>query len=322
LSIVALAAVGCASSGGPEAELAQRDERIRELESSLQEQARTVEKQESEISRLSSSLEQATTPDVSARGPSAASGAELLPPAARAGECYARVFVPAQYQSETERVLKRQASERLEVVPAQYEWVEERVLVKEASERLETVPAVYETVTERVVDRPAHTVWKKGRGPIERVDHATGEIMCLVEVPATYKTVSRRVVKTPATTRTVAIPAQYETVKVRKLVSAPKTRSIEIPEEYQTITKRRLVAEGRMEWRPILCETNATGTMVRDIQRALDRAGHSPGPIDGIIGAQTKSALRSFQKEKGLPAGNLTVATLDALGIRSGASSR
>jgi hypothetical protein len=170
-------------------------------------------------------------------------------------------------------------------------------------------------VTERVVDRPAHTVWKKGRGPIERVDHATGEIMCLVEVPATYKTVSKRVVRTPATTRTVEIPAQYKTVKVRKLVSAPQTRRIEIPEEYQTVTKRRLVAEGRMEWRPILCETNVSRPLVRDIQRALEGSGHSPGPIDGIIGRQTRAALKSFQKAKGLPSGELTVATLDALGV-------
>jgi hypothetical protein len=318
----ALAGVsGCANTQGPEAqlqeELAQRNEKIRELESSLKQQERTVSEQQSEISNLSKSLERANMPDVASRSPSALSGEELLPPGAKAGECYARVFVPARYETETERLLKSEASTKLEVVPAQYEWVEERVLVKEASERLETVPAVYETVTERVIDRPAHTVWKKGRGPIERVDHATGEIMCLVEIPATYKSVSRRMVKTPATTRTVQIPAQYKTVKVRKLVSSPATREIEIPAQYQTITKRKLIADGRMEWRPILCETNASRPMVRDIQRALDRAGHSPGPIDGIIGPQTASAVRSFQKAKGLPTGGLTVATLDALGIKA-----
>ena len=320
LSIVALAAAGCANTQGPETELAKRNEKIQQLQTSLKDQERTVSRQNAEISKLSKSLEQAKTPDVASRGPSVMSGGDLLPPAAKTGECYARVFVPAQYETESERMLKREASERLEVIPAQYEWVTERVLVKEASERLETVPAVYDTVTDRVVDRPAHTVWKKGRGPIERVDHATGEIMCLVDVPATYKTVSKRVVKTPATTRTVEIPAQYKTVKVRKLVSSPQTRRIEIPEEYQTVTKRRMVAEGRMAWRPILCETNAKRPMVRNIQRALDRAGHSPGPIDGIIGRQTTSAIRSFQKAKGLPTGNLTVATLHALGVRNGAS--
>ena len=56
--------------------------------------------------------------------------------------------------------------------------------MKAASTRLETVPAQYETVTEEVLVRPAYTTWKKGTGPIQRIDQATGEIMCLVEVPA------------------------------------------------------------------------------------------------------------------------------------------
>ena len=63
-------------------------------------------------------------------------------------------------------------------------------------------------------------VWKKGTGPIQRIDESTGEIMCLVEVPATYKTISKEVLVSPATTRTVEIPAVYKTVSVRQEVSA------------------------------------------------------------------------------------------------------
>ncbi|ETW94323.1 MAG: hypothetical protein ETSY2_49950, partial [Candidatus Entotheonella gemina] len=108
---------------------------------------------------------------------------ELFPPNAKPGECYARVFVPPTYKTETARVLRREASERietspakyewvekrvevhgpsekLEVVPAAYEWVEERVMVSPASSRTEVVPPVYETLKERVIDTPAHTVWK------------------------------------------------------------------------------------------------------------------------------------------------------------------
>lgn len=163
-----------------------------------------------------------------------ASDEPLLPVQAKAGECYARVFVPPSYRTKSEQLLKAEASERVEIIPAKYGMVEERVLVKEASERLEvipatyrtveervlvseeserieTVPAVYATETERVLVKPAYTTWKKGRGPIEKIDEATGEIMCLVTVPAEYKTVTKRVLKTPATTRTVKIPAQYKT---------------------------------------------------------------------------------------------------------------
>ena len=44
-----------------------------------------------------------------------------------------------------------------------------------------------------MLSKEAHAVWKKGRGPVEKLDNTTGEIMCLVEVPASYKTVTKTV---------------------------------------------------------------------------------------------------------------------------------
>jgi hypothetical protein len=156
-------------------------------------------------------------------------------------------------------------------------------------------------------------VWKKGRGPIEKIDAATGEIMCLVEVPATYK-----VMDTPPTTRKVTVPAEYKTVKVQKLVTPAEQKRIPIPEAYDTVTKTIKVTEGRMEWRPILCETNLTPDVVTSIQRALLKRGHNPGHIDGKIGARTKAAVESFQKEKGLPQAGLTIDTIRQLGVKIG----
>lgn len=289
-------------------------------------------------------------------------GEELLPPNAKAGECYARVFVPPVYKTisemalrkeaserllieepkfETveERVMVKAASERLETVPATFEWVEERVLIQPEHKHLEEVPAVYKTVTEQVLDQPAHMVWKKGTGPIQKIDNSTGEIMCLIEVPATYKTISKRVLisnattreiitpakyttvrtqvmKTPPTVRKIEIPAEYKTVQVRKMISPAVAKSIAIPEEFQTVSRREMLTEGRMEWRPVLCETNTTPGLISSLQRALDTAGYNPGPIDGNYGSQTMSAVRSYQKDKGLPVGQLTIDTLSSLGIK------
>lgn len=50
----------------------------------------------------------------------------MLPANAHAGECYARVFVPPQHVKETKRVLKREASEKIETVAEKYEWIEKR----------------------------------------------------------------------------------------------------------------------------------------------------------------------------------------------------
>ena len=132
----------------------------------------------------------------------------LTPPNAKPGQCFTKIFTPAKYRTVTEkqlaeeasqkievipasykkaskRVLVSEATEKLQVIPATYKTVTERVLVKPASSRLVTVPATYETVTSRIMQTPARQEWKKGTGPIQRIDHDTGDIMCLVEVLAT-----------------------------------------------------------------------------------------------------------------------------------------
>jgi len=324
---------------------------------------------------------------------------------AKVGGCYAEYVIPAQYKTETQKVLKSEASAKIEIIPAKYEWKEQKVLVKEASSKLIEVPAMYETVTEKVLVKPATTEWKKGRGPVQRLDGSTGEIMCLVEIPAVHKTVSKRVLKSPSSTKKVEIPAEYKVEKVRKLVTPSKEKKIEIPAVYETVTKRvktadekvmwalkgskvggngkatgsslclkevpavyktvkqkkvktaaatkvvevpaeykvvkkrKLaspatekkieipaktqivskkvkVSEETMQWRPVLCETNMTGTTITDIQNALKKAGHNPGTIDGVIGRQTLVAIDAYQRANGLPRGGITMQTLEKLGVK------
>lgn len=58
-----------------------------------------------------------------------------------------------------------------------------------------------------------------------------------------------------------------------------------------------------------------TPAEVRKIQQGLLDAGFNPGPVDGLIGPKTMTALESFQKQKGLAVGHITKETLQALGI-------
>lgn len=368
----ALAFIGCAHSGSQEVsdlqgQLRQKDQEIKTLESSNQNKDMLLEKYKVNLddqskAALEADMHARKAEEANKTAPKAAPEAMLLPPEAKTGECYARVFIPPTYRNSTEKVLKRGASERLEVIPAKYEWVEKKVLVTEASERLEVVPAKYQLVeekllvkeastkmeqipakynweTETILVKPAYSVWKKGRGPIEKVDNATGEIMCLVEIPAAYKTVKKQVMVSSPSTRTVKIPAEYQTlkkkvmvkppitrkveipavyktVKVRNLVSEPKEHRIQIPAEYQTVAKTEKVTEGSMEWRQILCETNVSTDVVTKVQAALQQAGHNPGPIDGVIGYQTRDALKSYQQKKGLAVGELTYETIKSLGVK------
>lgn len=344
-----------AVTGGSDedAMMAEKSKMLDTRELQLQQRAAALDRRESKLA-------QATQPPKAA-GNNYGAG-DLLPPDAKPGQCFTRLWVAPQYDTLTERVLVEEEVERVEIIPARYETVKQRVLVKEASEKLVSVPATYKTVkervlvkaatkkliqvdavfedvAERVVDKPAHTTWKKGTGPIQRIDETTGEIMCLVEVPATYKTVKKRVLKSPAgtkvveipavyntiekrviasapTTRKIAVPAEYKTVNVTKEVSPPKERRIKVPAKYATVTKRKLVKDGMMDWREILCDTNMTAGRITQIQQALLKAGYNPGKIDGAVGQDTMKAVNAFQRAKGLPVDRyLNIATVKALGV-------
>ena len=284
-----------------------------------------------------------------------------LPPNAKPGECYARVLSAERYETVTEEVVIQPAGERIEMVPAEYAWEEKEIVVAEGYERIEIVPARFETRTETVVVEPervdykiiparyetrservkvrdAYTTWKKGTGPITRVDSATGEIMCLVEVPAEYRSVQRQVLVSPArtetvkipaktrtierqvvdkaaTTRKINVPARMETVRYQKMVKPPQERKIPIPAMTDTVTTQKLVGKANLQWQEILCETNVTPSVVRSLQTALTREGFYEGAIDGKLGPATNAAIDAYQRRNRLSTGGLTIETLDKLRI-------
>lgn len=58
-----------------------------------------------------------------------------------------------------------------------------------------------------------------------------------------------------------------------------------------------------------------TPALMKKVQQALVNAGFNPGPVDGVSGGKTVSAIESFQKQQGIPPGKLTKRTLRALGV-------
>lgn len=249
--------------------------------------------------------------------------------------------VPAEYETVTEQVLVKEGYKVLEVVPATFSTVTEEIMVKEASSRLEYVPPVYETVTEQVLVSPATTKWVKGRADRNCLssDPDKCKVWCLTEVPAQYKTVTKQVLKTPANTRDIPIPAEYKTITkavvqtpastrdrevpaeyrtvTKKVLRTPATtREVEVPAEYSTMTTQKLVSTGGFtDWVEVLCEAKMTASKVIEIQQALRAKGYNPGPIDDVMGPLTSKALQQFQADNGLPAGNVNIQTLQALGV-------
>ncbi|MDH3633625.1 MAG: peptidoglycan-binding protein [Gammaproteobacteria bacterium] len=371
---------GCSSSSQQfgsnqseyEAEINARNKELEARDMEIAARDKELMARDQEISELKKQLDQsqkvsmmtASTGTQQAGQSDASMMARLLPPKARAGQCFARVFSPPKYKTETEKVLKadgydevkitpavyrsepktvlvKEATEVLEVIPAVYGWKEEKVLVSPEITELRVVPAVYATVQERVLVKPAHSVWKKGTGPITKIDESTGEIMCLVEIPAEYKTVQKRVLKTPETTKPVVVkkavyktvktrvvkepartvtrkvPAAYDTVAVQKLVKAASTSKVSKPPVYETVKTSYKVSDGYLKWEPILCETNVTGDIIRKLQQALNTKGYQAGPVDGIYGARTTQAVRKYQQDSKIPGnGELTIELVEALNIK------
>lgn len=174
------------------------------------------------------------------------SGVDLA--SVKGGTCFREYFTDAEYRTGEQRVLIKEATQKVEATPAVYETIEERVLVKEASSQVVDVPAVYRTETESVLVEPARSIWKTDCGIIEQVANTTGDVMCLVEVPARYETLSKTVLDKPATTKTISVPAEYRTVKVERLVTPASEKRVEVPAEYQTVQTRVKIADAGFFW--------------------------------------------------------------------------
>ena len=185
-------------------------------------------------------------------------GADL--DSATVGMCYHEHTIPATYTTREEEVLASEASEVVSAIPATYEMVEKTIVVSEASTRIVQVPATYRTVSEEIMVKPAHTIWKKGSGPVQRIDQSTGEIMCLVEVPAQYKTVTKRVVDTVATTETVIIPEVTKTVMVRQEATSAGEERTAIPATYKTISITEKASDADVTWHEIHNHDHPTST--------------------------------------------------------------
>jgi len=183
-----------------------------------------------------------------------------LPPNARPGECYAKVFVPPTFKNVTERVLVRDASETIEVIPARYEWVEEKVLVKDASTQLVVVDAEFAPRERTLEVNAGHTDWEinKDLTCVNPKEQPARDIFCLVNHPPMQRTIQTQAQVKPARVQEVCVAAQYETVRRQKLVSAATTRKVCIPAEYENVEKTVKVCDGRMAWKRVICDKPGT----------------------------------------------------------------
>ena len=230
------------------------------------------------------------------------------------GEIMCLVEVPAKYKVVEKRVIKKPASTNIIEIPAKYEDVPVRKLKSDWQQVRADVPAKYETITRKVKTADAEYIWHPVATPGEW-GSKTGNVICKKQIPAKTKTLVKKVIKTPATFKTVEVPAVFKTKKVTKLVADAKETRAKIPEVTKQVTKRVKVSNAKLQWQSVLCETNMSQDVVRNVQSALNKAGFNAGTADGVIGRQTLLAIDAYQRKEGISSGGLTMETLNKLGI-------
>lgn len=175
-------------------------------------------------------------------------------------QCFSEYYVPAKFETTEKEVLVKEEAEQINIADAQYEQTEETVMVKASSKDKVLVEAEYEEIEEQVMIEPAKAVWKKGTGPITRIDNATGDIMCLVQIPAVYKTIKKTVLKAASTVQEVEVPAESIVVPVSRLVSDSAADREKLPAEFSTVKVTTKVADAAFIWRDSEASGDGTAT--------------------------------------------------------------
>jgi hypothetical protein len=246
------------------------------------------------------------------------SGIQSLDGIAKAGECYVPAYVEASCKNEMKRVLVKESYDDIEVIPAVTRTAERKVMIEPAKTITEYVPALYENVSKRVMVEEAHTEWKRGNftGTTKSVN---GETYCLVSVPERFETRIEKVLRIPASTKNRQVPAVYKTYTETVVVTPATTRVVKThPALYNTVKECVEKTAGRYEWRSVLCEQNATSSVLKAFESALSKSGHlSSSQVDGVIDNKTEYAIKSYQKSKGLAVdGLVNINTVKSLGVK------
>jgi Putative peptidoglycan binding domain len=98
-------------------------------------------------------------------------------------------------------------------------------------------------------------------------------------------------------------------------ISSIEIKEETVPPEFKTIVVRKAQHRFWSGFREIIICSSADTTQIIRIQESLKRLHYYRGRITNKIDRRTKKALTKYQKDKGLPIGNLNVETLKSLGV-------
>jgi OOP family OmpA-OmpF porin len=248
----------------------------------------------------------------------------------------------ATYTTATEQVLVKEGYKKYSIVPARFEKSTKRVLASDGGCTVAVVPAKYSSNSTRQLVSAASGKWvRKKKAPnCLSANPEDCYVLCWEEIPAQYTTSSTRVLVDSERYDTVYTDAKYTTVTTQSLVNDASVSESYTPPVYKTVTKKVLaqcggvstvysqpqyktvskkvlVSQGSFtDWAEVVCAGDVNSSLVTRVQTALNSRGYSAGSVDGVMGGMTRAALAKFQKDNGLPLGNLNIATMQALDVK------
>ena len=225
--------------------------------------------------------------------------------------------IPTKYQELTKRVVLQPAVEKRVAVTPRYKSVRIEERIAPVEENRIVIPARYKTILKQEKSSDEKHFWSDAslKNASTRLNNQCNKI-CLTETPAQYKKISQQIVVTPASSKKIFTPKKYQIVKVKKIHQKASFKRVVIPAEYITVITERERTKGYSKWMPMVCEDALTPKIIKKVQKALTDEGFYNGSIDGFWSIKSKSAVREYQKSKGLGVtSKLSIETMTALGI-------
>ena len=207
----------------------------------------------------------------------------LTPPNAKPGECYAKVVLPAEYETVQEEVMVKEPSETISIIPAEYDTVKEEVMVVPSTTKLIPVPETYKEVVETIVVKPAEKRWKRSLEEdalpvsptiLSAVEAAGIDIQhaqpgdCYREyfTPRKYKKVTEEILVQPEHKEAKVIPPEFETIEKTVVIKPAGKKLVDVPAVYEEIEEKVLISPEKTMWKkgenPAQKVSGATGEIM------------------------------------------------------------
>ncbi len=187
-------------------------------------------------------------------------------PDAKPGECFAKVIVPAEYETRTEEVLVKPESEEVEIKPAVFDVAEKSIVEKEGYTKIKAIPAKFREETIEVEISPAGTTWVTSLGEksipaspallagakTNGIDISSAIVgACYQEyfIPAKFEETSKDVLVKEESEEIKIADAQFEEAQETVVVKQASKKKVYKAAEYEVVEEKIEIEPAKAVWK-------------------------------------------------------------------------